>query len=321
MLSYKRFVAYIYEYQDNQKGKNRGYVKVEVKNGHCYMNYHLRNLDVMNENMKVYGFIRSEEKLEGVFLDVAPIKEHSLDFSMDMDQNALGNTEYGLEHLSGIIILGESTRYGTQWDDKPINFNLFKVMDTVESKDVHDKEVEGDGADTEQKLEQGENVEAASVSQDEIEEEVAVSNAELESQEIIEEQEKRHRMFTCIHQEEVHKMKEKWAELIAEFPPLEPFEDGGLVECIKITPTDLTRLQRQDWVLGNNSFLLHGYYNYHYLILGRVEDKDCYVLGVPGVFDHQERFMATMFGFPNFKAEKESKLKMGQFGYWYRPIY
>ena len=45
-----------------------------------------------------------------------------------------------------------------------------------------------------------------------------------------------------------------------------------------------------------------------------------HILGVPGGYDQQERFMANMFGFPYFKESHEIQLPGGRGGYWYRLI-
>lgn len=75
---------------------------------------------------------------------------------------------------------------------------------------------------------------------------------------------------------------------------------------------------------GNNSFLLHGYYNYRYLILARLESpqggRPRYLLGVPGHYYSNEKYMATMFGFANFVLSKNQPPKDGRFGYWYTDI-
>jgi len=72
----------------------------------------------------------------------------------------------------------------------------------------------------------------------------------------------------------------------------------------------------------NNSFLLHGYYNYHHLLLTRAERKGelCYYIGVPGVYSEQEQMMASMFGFQEFRMLKGPGTGKGSFGYWCRTL-
>lgn len=106
------------------------------------------------------------------------------------------------------------------------------------------------------------------------------------------------------------------------FERMYPFEDNEVTWCVKIEPQDIGLLPTDTWVLGNNSFLLHGYYSYRHLIFARVnDDKEArYILGVPGIFHNRERFMARMFGFENFKSIKRRDRRSGEFGYWFVPI-
>lgn len=100
----------------------------------------------------------------------------------------------------------------------------------------------------------------------------------------------------------------------------EPFGDGEIVECRKIEPRQFSMLNRRDWALRNNRFLIYGYYHFGHLLVGRIRGRKQYILGVPGMYDQQERFMANMFGFPNFKASHLVELPNGKGGYWYRLI-
>lgn len=107
------------------------------------------------------------------------------------------------------------------------------------------------------------------------------------------------------------------------FPKMYPFEDNEIAWCVRIEPQDIGLLPMENWALGNNSFLLHGFYCYSHLIFARINDKDGikYILGVPGIYHNRERFMARMFGFDFFKSIKRKELRTGEFGYWYAPIY
>lgn len=99
------------------------------------------------------------------------------------------------------------------------------------------------------------------------------------------------------------------------------YEDG--CEILTIKPQDIGILPRDAWVFGNNSFLLHGYYNYRYLILAKLlnpQGDPRYILGIPGHFYSNERYMASMFGFPNFVLSKEQPVEDGRFGFWYTDI-
>ncbi|WMJ85321.1 DUF6128 domain-containing protein [Anaerocolumna sp. MB42-C2] len=106
------------------------------------------------------------------------------------------------------------------------------------------------------------------------------------------------------------------------FPRMYPFEDNEIAWCVRLEPQDIGMFPMEAWILGNNSFLLHGYYSYRHLIFARMNDKNgfSYILGVPGIYHNREKFMAKMFGFENFKCVKRKTQRTGEFGYWYIPI-
>lgn len=98
-------------------------------------------------------------------------------------------------------------------------------------------------------------------------------------------------------------------------------EGNQIIESVKITPNDIGLLDMNNWRLGVNSFLTHGFYNYKYLMLGKIAFQDnqragSYVLGVPGVYSAKEKYLAGIFGFDRFVPVKETEIKTGSFGYW-----
>lgn len=114
-----------------------------------------------------------------------------------------------------------------------------------------------------------------------------------------------------------------WSKFQCSFPKLRVFDYENGCEIISIRPQDLGLLPREIWVYGNNSFLLHGYYNYRYLILAKLNNPDGeprYLLGVPGHYYSNEKYMASMFGFPSFVLSKQQPQQDSRFGYWYTDI-
>ena len=129
--------------------------------------------------------------------------------------------------------------------------------------------------------------------------------------------------------------------------PVLPVSDGCMMERMDIS--DIRRLPKKNWHLCSNSFLIHGFFNYHYLVLKRVggKEQEKLSLGVPGMYAKAERAMALLFGFPEFEAmqepkgstepkeklaeesariqqkipadgaESQQKIPEGTFGYWY----
>ncbi len=83
-------------------------------------------------------------------------------------------------------------------------------------------------------------------------------------------------------------------------PTISELPAAALKTVRKIQRRELTCLPRHYWNLANNSFLLHGYYNYNHLLL--VEEDGHYWLGVPGIYDPKEAHAAELFGFSKFTS-------------------
>ena len=95
-----------------------------------------------------------------------------------------------------------------------------------------------------------------------------------------------------------------------------PFNDGQFTDCRKIKPSDCSILCKQNGCFCNNRFVIYGYQNFGHLLLCR-NHRGQYILGVPGGYSQQERFMANMFGFPYFKECPDIHIPGGKGGYWY----
>lgn len=132
------------------------------------------------------------------------------------------------------------------------------------------------------------------------------------------------RAFIPIHDlEDGCSHQRMWARLRRKYPKILAFDYEPGCEILTIKPQDIGLLPRETWIFGNNSFLLHGYYSYRYLILARLENPDGeprYLLGVPGHYCSNEKYMASMFGFPDFIMSKKQPSGDDCFGYWYTDV-
>ena len=123
--------------------------------------------------------------------------------------------------------------------------------------------------------------------------------------------------------EEHMEAQKLWNFFSHTYPKIQAFDYSGGCEILTIKPQDIGLLPRETWVYGNNSFLLHGYYNHRYLVLARLntpKGKPRFLIGVPGHYYNNEKYMASMFGFPNFVLSKMQLAGDGRFGYWYTDI-
>lgn len=109
--------------------------------------------------------------------------------------------------------------------------------------------------------------------------------------------------------------EKKWRQLSEIYPHIAPFRDER--DYLSVGPGDFVILPEKYYRLINNSFLLHGFYNYGHMVLARTikRGEEKYYIGVPGNFYEKERQVAIMFGFESFECRQEPATD-GDFGYY-----
>lgn len=305
MAGYRRFIAYVYEYQDEKKGNGKGFIKVESRDGICRMQYKLSGVCADTDvPAKIYGYIRREESCEGVLLGECNLAGGNIQFEQEMTSQNIGGSLYSLENLCGLIILTDSgIMYGSGWDDKPI-----RLEEILLPKEAMRKEEEEEIA-VEPVLED-EEMETAETEQ-------AVQQEIIEEEENLEERAMENQEENFQEEPPEPQMAEQSVEK-SEEPAV--FRDHAFCDCRKINPGDFKMLNRKDQGLLYNNFLRHGFSRHGFVILARREEDDQYILGIPGYYERQEALMANMFGFPYFKEAGRDRNGTQGFGYWYRFI-
>ena len=330
MSDYRRFISYIYAYERDIKSKNVGFAKVEVRNGECRITINIKGAFAASEKeLETYLFYRDGQDLPGICLGRFLVKNGVGEFRCVTEAENISGSGMSLDEMCGIILCHEeedSRTYASGWDDLAIVPQRLRTERRTEKKNEAGEEPVND-----------DRIEEASVIEKVIVEEIPViaaveeelrkleatqaeknEPAQMEQNEIVyAEQDEPVQAEVQPVQQMVH--RDLWETLEDSFPKITAFEDAPEMECLKIDLKDLEHLPRENWGLANNSFLLHGYYNFRYLILGKMQDDE-YMLGVPGMFHNNERFLAAMFGFEYFKPVKEYKPLTGHFGYWYRRV-
>jgi len=310
LKEYRRFVAYVYEYQKGKKGRNCGFIQVEAKEQNCRMEVHLLCPGLLPDvNCEIFGFVRNGGLMDGILIGECRTGENRADCVLETDRDSLGGSEISLEKIRGMILLTESGGFfGTEWDDRTIRPDNFRRMKPPEEKqlDSANQREEPLMPENSEKQEEalmpetpGQSVEEPSAPENVKEQEK--EKADMVSQALTEASPQNKELFLSVGE------------------PADVFEDEEIFDCRKIQLRDLCRLRLRECGLRNNRFLQHGFYNFGHLLLGR----DCsghYILGVPGGYDQQEQFMANMFGFPYFRESRQIQLPKSRGGYWYRLI-
>ena len=95
-------------------------------------------------------------------------------------------------------------------------------------------------------------------------------------------------------------------ELLLLKPPYVPCRRHDVEYSVRIAPEDLLHLPKEGKRYKENSYLLHGYYRYRHVLLGRRRRSEAedYVLLVPGIYNEKEAKVAKLFGFSEFLPVK-----------------
>lgn len=311
----KRFICYLYEYQEGRRIRNIGFCKVESSEDGCTVSIHGKGWGMNSpKKLSLYLFWRENGKCLGVYQGELGNVSPALNYRLSYTEEDVGS-KARYDRVEGIILCGENgPRYAAVWTDEAVDISR---MEPAEKEEM-----------TEEKEEQPEELEEPNEEEpvpeenempDEQEEPAGVSYdvREILPEESRELEEKEPEPFYFDEEEEDSKPE------IAE----QECQTTCRFRCTKIQRQDLSRLIRREWQLANNSFLLHGYYNYHHLAF--LQEGENLYLGVPGVYSEKERRAAQAFGFPGFVNYEEEMLDLPEgekedradFGYWCRQVH
>lgn len=326
MAGMKRFVTYIYSYEDRKKGSNTGFAKIEIRGIEGRMEIHLRGIYPGRMTCKVYLFAEDAGDMVGILLGEMGIQNGTGDFAVAFKVDNLGGMAVNFFSMEGIVLIGEEQRiFMSRWKEgKPLEvcverFHAWNVLPSDREEKV--KPILADRPQEEQKLGAIPSDIVEKKQQTDVEQtDMVQSPADSEEKELqgrIAEAEEENVAATEIPMRNVfprYDWREIWENLKANHENFVLCKDRE-ISCIKIELKDIRELPRRYWYLGNNSFLLHGFFNYRYLVVGRIEEGRWF-MGVPGIYQNQERVMAIIFGFPEFLPNEVEN----QFGYWYRVL-
>ena len=295
----QRFVTYIYAYENNNKNQNVGFAKVDIRGDYCQVEIHLKRTGYTNVKCPVYLFVRENEVIVGVEIGEIALVNGCGDFVRQLNCNGVGETPYCMKDMKGILIfLDDTVMFASQWDERAIYRDNFKPYE--ETKEIPVEQLE-DVAEEPEESGQSEKLQVESVQ--------AQQSGEQQSEELQPEAQRSGDMWMDL-----------WEKLNGMYGAKNLFENMPEISGIHMELKDLRELPKKYWYLGSNSFLLHGFFNYRHLLLGKVENESGrkWFIGVPGIYQNQEKVLAAVFGFPEFRQEKDTGVKTGQFGYWYR---
>lgn len=311
MAGYIKKVIYLSYMRSGSKVKSAGFVKIEKSGGICKMDMHISGLGHLAERqyeIKAVTFGEEAKIIGRIFLHMGcgewqgEIKEKDMAYD-------------GIQKL-----LLEITGYETV--EGAVNS---EVRTAVKEKEQSEKPEKLEKPENPQKAEKPEKLQKTEkllrlerplkpvkniFSRQELKAAVKTEKPVEEAKEAA---------FDEIKLEKVI-LSDKWEQLQQLYPIVHPYEDDR--EYISIKPKDFVIMTGDYQHLANNSFLLHGFYNYRHIILGREQDEEKggdFYLGVPGVYYEREKMVALMFGFEAFECSG-GKAEPGKFGYYLKKV-
>lgn len=277
----KRFIRYLYEYEQDKRLRNVGFVKAEQGDRECVLHIHGKGLDLQEEkSLRVYLFFTEEGACFGIWQGDAQNVNPAINYRLYYTDQDVGGKEQ-FARIGGVILEAAGGRkFAAVWDDEAVNIGGMRVY----TEERREQEIPAGEEADEQEIPAGEGADAQEIP--------AGEEADAQEQDM---------------------------EVADQDRP------GGFL-CTKIQRKDLARLPRCEWKLSNNSFLLHGYYNYHHLVF--LDDGEWLRVGVPGIYHPKEQKAAEAFGFSEFirrrdiavELEKEEREEDDGFGYWCRCV-
>lgn len=325
MAGMKRFVTYIYAYEDKKKGNNIGFAKIEIRGEDCRIEIHLRGVYARQSTCSVYLFREAAGAIEGIPVGELRLAGGNAGFSGIIKAGHVGGSPFGIGDMEGIFLLMEDDRiFMSRWKEgNPLvvcreNFHVWQPVQE-QAKAAESVETEESASVEPEEKEQEQDTANVAPEEKEQEQDTATSKPESEGQDVQATEVPMRNIFPDYDWQSI------WESLTQSHKLYHPFEDSA-AECIQIELKNLRELPRRYWYLGNNSFLLHGFFNYHYLVVGRTGEERWFI-GVPGIYQRQERVMAAIFGFSEFltmaqeeKEGEENGEPLNRFGCWCRYI-
>ena len=269
----KRFVTYLYEYDRTIRGRNVGFIRNDIRNDRCLMDIHIRGLERIKEKAPIYLIVRDGECV-GIPAGEIVISQGIGNAFLELPGNHIGKTNYNSGDIQAVIV-----RYGNgkmllgSYVQHPASDLLSGTFAKWEAQAIPES------PEPDPNAARGENDDSGSIRP--VSE---ISRGQNDD-------------FDSIRPDA---LSQQSTEVHAEEKLCPPTYK-------RIAITDIRSLPSRNWHLCSNSFLVHGFFCYHYLVLKTVNAPDGtqIYLGVPGIYASQERMMALLFGFNDFEVDTD----------------
>ena len=303
----KRFVTYLYEYDRTIRGRNVGFIRNDIRNDRCLMDIHIRGLERIKEKAPIYLIVRDGECV-GIPAGEIVISQGIGNAFLELPGNHIGKTNYNSGDIQAVIV-----RYGNgkmllgSYVQHPASdllsgtFTKWEAQAIPESPEPDPNATRGENDDSDSirpvsEVQRGQNDDSSSIRP--VSEIQRGQNDDSGSI----------RPVSEIQRGQNDDFDSTRPDVLSQQGTAAPTEEKLCPPTYKrIAITDIRSFPAQNWHLCSNSFLVHGFFCYHYLILKTVNAPDGtqIYLGVPGIYASQERMMALLFGFNDFEVDTD----------------
>ena len=307
-------IFYLYEYENNRRRRNVGFIKISRRYQTCILQIHARGVSAGNgAPLELYAFYRDGNAMTGTQIATLTCFGKTVSVRLPVSERSFPEGR-PLSEMDGFLIKLPGEKTAVFWMASafffPVDIGMLRPPISPEGE-TEEPAVPAPGSDRTEPREPEsgpENIAPEVPEQNEESEEPEAPSSALDGAETpsglsedISSQEKDAVSRNCCSPDEKKKAR-------------------------KIQRSDISILPRRFWSLANNSFLLHGYHNYNHLLLA--EEAGRLWLGVPGIYDPREARAADLFGFPQFTREYAAQLDLepeersdsDDFGYWCRCV-
>jgi len=333
-MKYSKLMANLYHYSGDEKREISGFSKFEIQGDIVRITLKLCFLKFDNGTIRVYLLSEENGIVYAHKLKEDKMRQRIFTMQRAFDLNELKKNNINVDGIKGVYINFNDKKYFMSiWENEVVDIKKIKITEGNSSNEKISKSQEPEKRRTEliidnrKAQEETETVIDINKAQEE-ETEAVIKNekAQEETEAVIKNEEAREETEAVISNEkareetEVVAGNEKVQDKISDAasgPDRQSASVTAQQENLQFEKTDLIMLKslpQKAWALGNNSFLLHGYYNYHYIVI-RKEDSS-WIVGVPGIYHPKEEKIAAYFGFDSFCPELNEEIKNNVFGYW-----
>lgn len=294
-MQYTKFMANIYRYDGSNAKEISGVTRFETIGKNIKLTLKLCFAKRVNGTVDVFLLSGKSGQINGNLIFTGRFQQRTFSMQNVILEEQLKQNNINLNDIKGVYIVFDNSRiFAALWDSKDVNIENVNLIETesgkTESGKTESEKTESDKSQTNRaELDRDENTQTGKADT-----EKSAVTAKKDSISASEN-----------NKNNITKMEACNEEIVSD-------------EQFKCNLMKLRELPQAVWNLGNNSFLLHGYYNYHYIYVKK-ETKG-WLIGVPGVFYPQEEMVAGTFGFSEFMPVSDDKKQKGVFGYWCKSV-